>query len=392
MVLWLLLAVLTAGVVYALLTPVLRPHVQTTDGRAADIAVYRDQLAQIEDDARRGVVEAADVESAKLEVARRILKSAKLGMSTTDSPADTPAENERYTRIILGIVGTVPVLAIAMYMTIGSPWLVSKPYAGGGRPVTETAELTELVQRVEARLRQFPEDGRGWDVIAPVYFKSERFDDAAKAYSTAARILGETPARLAGFAEAHVLANGGRVGPEARAAYQKILAAEPGRFEPRFWLALGREQDGDKAAALTEYEALIKLDSVSPEGRAVIAERIALLGGKPLIPPTQIIAPNAGTLPAPFKGPSAADVKAAGEMSEDDRLKMINSMVDGLAERLKTNGKDAAGWQRLIQSYVMLGRREQAKTAVADARKNLAAEPSAVAEIVALAKTLKLDQ
>jgi cytochrome c-type biogenesis protein CcmH len=406
MALWVLFAVMAAVVVYALLRPVLRSEFDARNDTEADLAVYRDQLAQIDDDARRGVVDAVDVESAKLEVSRRILKTAQSSTQSINTDPELGSGGTDVRRVLLGAIGAVPLLTIALYVYTGSPGLGSKPFAGGGKPVTETAEITELVQRVEARLRQFPEDGKGWDVLAPVYFKAERFDDAARAYGTAARILGETSARLAGFAESTVLANGGRVVPEARAAYQKILVAEPDRFEPRFWLALGREQDGDKAAALAEYEALIKLEGVSPEGRAVIAQRITLLGGTPPVPPGRTLGPpnaaanaasSGAATSAPtnaagtFKGPSQADVKAASEMSEDDRVRMITGMVEGLAARLKAKGDDAPGWQRLIQSYVMLGRPELARAAIVDARKNLVAQPSALAEITALAQSLRLE-
>ena len=382
MILWAGFAVLTAAVLYALLRPLLRPEVltevQPASDRAADLAVYRDQMTQLDADAERGVIDASDIESARLEVARRILKSAGTpsGSSIKQSGATAPTN-----RGLLGAIGALPVAAMALYLTVGSPWLPAKPFAGGGKPVTENTELTELVQRVETRLRQAPEDGKGWDVIAPVYFKSERFEDAANAYGNAVRILGETPARLAGFAEATVMANGGRVVPEARAAYEKILKGDPNRFEPRFWLTLAREQDGDTAGALAEYQAIAVLPSISPDGRMVIAQRILALGGTPPIAP-----PIVGGL----KGPAPADVQAAGQMSEAERATMIAGMVEGLAARLKTDGKDQAGWLRLIQSYAVLGRRDQALSAIADARKNLADNPKALDEITALAKTLRL--
>ena len=390
MILWAGFAVLTAAVLYALLRPLLRPavsdEVQPTSDRAADLAVYRDQMTQLDVDAERGVVDASEIESARLEVARRILKSAGApsGSSIKQLGATGPAASQTTVpnnRGLLGAVGVLPIAAMALYLTVGSPWLPAKPFAGGGKPVTENTELTELVQRVETRLRQAPEDGKGWDVIAPVYFKSERFEDAASAYANAARILGETPARLAGFAEATVMANGGRVVSEARAAYEKILKGEPNRFEPRFWLALAREQDGDTSGALAEYQTIAVLPGISPDGRMVIAQRILALGGTPPIAP-----PIASGL----KGPAPADVQAAGQMSEAERATMIAGMVDGLAARLKTDGKDQAGWLRLIQSYAVLGRRDQALTAIADARKNLADNPKALDEIAALAKTLRL--
>ena len=139
----------------------------------------------------------------------------------------------------------------------------------------EQAQVGDLVAKVEARLREHPEDGQGWDVVAPVYMKLGRFRDAATAFASAARIEGETARRLAGFAEATVLAADGVVGEEARLAYEKILKLEPGRPEPRFWLALAKEQDGKLADALADYRALLAKAPGEAPWRSAVEDRIA---------------------------------------------------------------------------------------------------------------------
>ena len=124
-------------------------------------------------------------------------------------------------------------------------------------------------------MREHPEDGEGWDVIAPVYYKLGRFRDAANAYAHAARLKGETVRRLAGLAESAVFAADGIVTEEARAAYEKILKLEPGRVEPRFWLALAKEQDGKLADALADYKALLAEAPPDAPWRAAVEGRIA---------------------------------------------------------------------------------------------------------------------
>ena len=89
-------------------------------------------------------------------------------------------------------------------------------------------------------------------------------------------------------------------------------------------------------------------------------------------------------------GPTAADVAAAQGLSPEARAGMIAQMVDGLAERLKRDGRDLAGWQRLINAYAVLGRGQDARTALADARRNFTADEKALAELATLAKTLGL--
>ena len=177
--------------------------------------------------------------------------------------------------VAMAVAALLPLLTLALYLTQGSPGQPAYPMAGRSQSSLEQANVGDLIAKVEARLREHPEDGQGWDVIAPIYFKLGRFREAAAAYASAARLEGETVRRLAGFAEAAVLAADGIVGEEARVAFEKILKSEPGRPEPRFWLALAKEQDGKLADALADYKALLAEAPARAPWRGAVEGRIA---------------------------------------------------------------------------------------------------------------------
>ena len=168
--------------------------------------------------------------------------------------------------VAIAVAALVPLLTLALYLTHGTPGLPSYPMVGRAQAPLEQANVGELISKVEARLREHPEDGQGWDVIAPIYFKLGRYREAAAAFSSAARLEGETARRLAGFAEAAVLAADGVVGEEARLAFEKILQLEPKRPEPRFWLALAKEQDGKLADALPTTRSCWRRRRRKPRG------------------------------------------------------------------------------------------------------------------------------
>jgi len=117
--------------------------------------------------------------------------------------------------------------------------------------------IAALVARVEARLRAHPEDGAGWDVIAPVYLKHRRYRDAADAYGRAIRLLGENTRRLTGYGEALILANNGIVSETARKALERSMARDGTQLKAHFWLAMAKEQDGRMSeAAASSREAV----------------------------------------------------------------------------------------------------------------------------------------
>lgn len=383
MLLWIIFAALTAGVLAALLRPLMMQGAAaavSSEPARSDLAVYKDQLAEIDADVARGLIAADEAENARREVQRRLLAHDQGAASVAGAVA---AGGHR--SIGFALTGMLPVLAIGWYLAQGTPGLPGQPHGTRAAMPLDKAPMEDLLGRVEERLKSNPGDGQGWDVIAPVYFRMQRYEDAATAYGNAVRLLGETSQRLAGFAEATVMANGGEVTDAAVATYEKLAQREPERIEPKFWLALAKEQRGKIDEAVMGYKALLASAPADAPWRPLVEERLAGIG-KPAgssAPP-----PSAGTAPA--KGPTAEEMKAAEQLSERDRSQMIAGMVDSLAKRLQANPQDPRGWQQLVQSYVVLGDTAKAKQALADAQRHLADNSEAVGDLAALGKRLGL--
>lgn len=382
---WFCAALLTVAVVLALTRSIVasaRDAEGTQPRSAADVAVYREQLSEIESDKARGLISPAEAEAARIEIARRLLASAETGAdpaatTSASKPIPSPPGSER---LFVIVAAAVPAIALGLYLSFGSPGLPGRPIAERlARAPAVGADVEELVARVEAQLRANPADGKGWDVIAPVYLRLERFRDAAEAYRRSLDLNGEAPRRLAGLAESTVLANDGIVSEVARKAYQRLLELEPGRMEARFGLALAMEQDGDLAEAAAAYRALLADTPPQAPWRQFVMERLETLAAKQ---------GDAGG--APMRGPGPAEAEAIAGLPEGQRREVILQMVEGLAKRLETDGKDLAGWQRLLRSWAILGEGGKAEAALDQARKALAGDDKSLSEINAFAKNLGL--
>jgi cytochrome c-type biogenesis protein CcmH len=382
MFLWIAFAFLTAAALAAVLAPLARPARQDEVAGSSDtgaVAIYRDQLHEIAADRMRGVLSAAEAEAAQLEVSRRLLASAARAERIEPIASSSRALLEsRHATIALATAVIVPLLTLGLYLAHGSPGTPSSPFAARTDAAVEQAALANIIAQVEARLREDPEQGKGWEALAPVYLKLGRFRDAANAYANAARLNGETVPLLAGRAESAMLASDGVVTEEARVAYEKILKLEPARVEPRFWLAMAREQDGRLADALAEYKALLADSPADANYRAPLTMRIQEVSAR-------IAAIDGGVPP----GPSEADM-AAAKLTAEQRSQMIAQMVDGLAQRLKSNGRDLPGWLRLLNAYAVLDRKDDARAALAEARRNFEGDAGALAALSKAASTLGL--
>ncbi|MFT3731010.1 MAG: c-type cytochrome biogenesis protein CcmI [Hyphomicrobium sp.] len=386
MVFWILVAALVAGVTLAIIRPLMRAPAEAAATADADIAVYKDQLKEIAADEARGTLAAGEAESARTEIARRLLRVAQ------ESPDSRSRDTGRFVLPVSLVMSiAVPVVSLGLYLAYGAPGMPAQPLAERLAEVNDASKPNDLVAKVEERLRQRPDDGTGWDVIAPVYYAMGRYADAATAYQNALRLVGEDVRRLQGFANSRIRMENGVIPDDARKALERIIVISPQAIEPRIWLALSKEQDGRMGDAAADYKDLIAKAPADAPWRPVLLERLAKLdpAAAAAINKDQPVASNDAPAAAPA-APSGPDASAIMSMKPEERQAFITRMVDGLAARLKADGSDAAGWVKLIRAYEVLGRRDDAVKALSDARANLKGNQQGLAQVEDLAHQLGL--
>ena len=384
MLFWILVAVLVAGVTLAITRPLTRSSDAPVNSVDTDSAVYKDQLKEVAADAARGSLAAVEAEAARAEIARRLLRSTEANAKLS---ARDPGGRHRFAKSVYVLTSiALPVASLALYLTYGAPGLPGQPLSERIATASDTMKPNDLVAKVEARLRDHPEDGTGWDVVAPVYYAMGRYGDAAGAYTNALRLVGELPRRLQGFANARIREENGIVPQDAKKALERILVIAPDSKEPRIWLALAKEQDGRLADAAADYRELIAEAPADAPWRGVLEERLA-----GLTPGGDNSATESNQKQGAASTPSSTpDAEAISAMSPEERQAFIGRMVDGLAARLKTDGTDAAGWLKLIRAYQVLGRRDDANKALSDARVGLKSDKAGLARVEDLARQLGL--
>jgi cytochrome c-type biogenesis protein CcmH len=362
--LWWIFAVFTAVAVLTVLWPLAKAP-RGVARREIVLALYKAQLAEIERDEAQRLVAPEDAQGAKAEAARRLMAGAAI-----EPP---PAASRTKARLAsVGVVIFIPVLALSLYVTIGHPDIPDAPLAARLDVSPARVDLAAAVARVEAHLAQHPDDGRGYEVLAPVYLRMGRAGDAVNAAREALRLLGETPARDALYGEALVAAANGVVTPDAKQSFEAAAAKDPLAAEPHFFLGLAAEQEGDKARAKEIWSRLVAEAPQDAPWAQALRERLTALGAPP----------------ATTQGGLAAKIEA---LPEAGRMNAIRGMVDGLASRLAQNGQDLEGWLRLVRSYTVLHEPGKARSALIDAKRNLAGDPGAIARIEALARELGLE-
>jgi cytochrome c-type biogenesis protein CcmH len=319
-----LLALLTTATVGVLLIPLLRSRTASTGRLDGELAIYRDQLAEIERERAAGTLPESEAAAARIEVERRILAAG-------DQPPPLARADATLHKVLPPVLAlAIPLLALGLYLQTGRPGLPAAPFAAGQPPPASADEpfsVEKLLAAARARLAAQPDD----------------------------------PEALSALGEALTLEANGTVTRPAVDAFNKALAARADDPRALYYLGLHEAQSGDSRAALARWRALLAKSPTDapflPMLRAEI-ERVAKAAGlDPDIPPA----------PTGMPQPSREQQDAMASMTPEQRQQAIRGMVEGLAARMKENPQDRAGWLRLANAWKVLGENGSAADAYAKA-------------------------
>ncbi|HXV22783.1 MAG TPA: c-type cytochrome biogenesis protein CcmI [Alphaproteobacteria bacterium] len=340
MMLWLIVALLT-GLVTAALVPSLTGRARPAPGRrAAALAVYRAQLTELDRDRERGILGEAEAAALKAEIERRMLKA-----------AGGPEEQDRHWRArpagVIAAMVLVPVAALALYLALGHPGLPGKPRPNlGALPVddSQTMEMAGLVQELEQRMVDRPQDPVGWRLLARSQGSLGRWADSAASYARAVAAGAGDAETLAAWAESVIFAAGGAVSPPAEEILRRTLIADPSQPRARYYQGLAQLQAGRVGQALATWRALSDETAPNAPWARFLQERIRLAEA--------------------MAGPGTAEVTALEELSPEERDAAVRGMVQRLANRLEREPEDLDGWLKLAHARGVLGQLEERRRAL----------------------------
>ena len=286
---WVIAALLTV----VALALVLRPLLKRDDGQQAgiagealNVAVYRDQLRELDADRVGGTLTEENHQRARLEIERRLLE---------DVDRQPPVAARAAGRAPVWVVGiTVPLLAAGVYFVTGTPRAMSPATLPKDVSKGVTHQQVEaMVAKLAERMKQNPEDAQGWAMLGKSYAVMGRFDDAAQAYAQASKRAPDNPHVLTDFADALAMSRGQSLQGEPEALVLRALKIDPDHNKALALAGSAALERNDAANAIRHWEKLAALTPADSEMardiQASLKEARALLQGgasaKPSAPP-----------------------------------------------------------------------------------------------------------
>ena len=319
-------ALLVLVVLGILLPPLWRTPkpAKTVNRGEANLDIFRDQMRELERDHDEGILTDADLKQARSELQRRLLDEVH--------PETVPQAKSGGRQTALALLIALPLAATAGYLILGNPQALDP---------TQTQTQTQIgPQQIEAmlgklveKLKQNPDDTKGWVMLARSYKVLGRFSESAEAYSHGGALVDADPSLLADYAEVLAQANGGSLAGQPDKLLSRALEIDPNEPQALFLAGAAASERRDFSAVARYWERLLQqLEPGSEEAQSLelavakAREIDAQSGGKP--PGITTTGPNA--IPAEsISGVVTISSKIAAQAKPGDLLFVFARAEEG---------------------------------------------------------------
>lgn len=336
MTFWVLIALMVFSAMGFICMPMLRTSLSSKSELDSEQTLYKARISEIDKDIELGRLDEASAIAAKSEEARRLIKVSENSKATlTSSTSRVP--------VLLAAL-SLPLVSIPLYYNFGSPQI----------GITQESDIqpaiTDLVKVAEKRLSKNPDDVRGWNVLAPVYVRLKRYEDAINAYQNILRLEGRKPESILKLVDVYIEKQQGHIDDTAKALIDETLSIDNDNLIAKFYTGIAELQNGNKEETRRIWTGIVDSAKGDEDWLPVIKKRLAEL--------------TDSSQASPLPKLDNDTVKAAEAMAPEDRAAMIVQMVSNLAQKLEEKPNDKQGWERLIRSYMTLGKTKEALLAL----------------------------
>lgn len=351
------------------------------DSVRPDLAIYRDQLAEVERDQERGLLDSGHAEAVRLEVQRRMLAAARDG-DVPDVTMSGGAGLRRVMSVLLAV--TVSAGSLAVYSRIGSPGQPDLPHAVRlaerlGLDAVERERLNKRIDQLQALLSSRPDAPELWREMARTRQDIGSYAQAAAAWDRLSQLVPLGPDDGSAFGESLVQAETGLVGERAQAVFTHVLALDRQNPRARWFLGLAAVQSGEPERGLAVWLDLARESQPDAPWMKMLNERIESVALKAGLDPKSI---------TPRHPADPHDALAGSSFTEEEKT-MVTGMVDRLKQRLLEKPDDAQGWQKLGRSLTVMGDASGAADAYGKAAELLPDDPGAQLDYATALVTLR---
>lgn len=323
-------AALTLAVVALVLLPLLLKDRERQIGssRALSIAVLRDQMSDLEDQRKDGLLDSALFVEEQAELERRALEDG----AASRSASPTGTGRRLALAAVLGMA--MPALVVGLYLKLGTPdSLKPQAAAEAGSHALTPQQIQAMADKLAERLQANPDDGEGWLMLGRSYGALGRYAEATAAFGRATMLLPPNANLLADYADVTAMAQGRRLSGEPEKIIARALSIDPRHIKSLALQGSAAFERGDFNGAILSWRTILTL--VPPESSVAqsignsIADAQRRMGAPVAQAGGQVAAQPVATGPSSVSGTVVLAPGLAGKLPAEGTLFVFARNVDG---------------------------------------------------------------
>lgn len=246
-----LLIVVVAAFILPPLWLGLRAPKGSADRKEANLAIFRDQLLELEREKGEGTLAEADFEQARRELQRRLLEEVEPETGGGQAGSHAPSRKTAIALLLL-----LPILALLGYGMLGKPQALD-PTQTSAPPKMTAEQINAMVASLAEKMKANPDDMQGWLMLARSYKTMGRYEEAVEAYGKAEKVINDDPELLASYAETVAMATGKGLKGKPAQLIERALKLDPQQPHALFLAGAAAMEAGDNKKGIAYWEALL---------------------------------------------------------------------------------------------------------------------------------------
>ena len=287
---WILAALMTLAALAFVLVPMLRARAAAgPSAHDAALEVLRGQRGEIESDVASGTLPVDAREEALAELVERADRD--LEAAAAVKPATAAARKPWVAAAVVALA--IPALAMGLYGAVGTPSASDpKTLAAASAPIGD-AQIVAMVESLASKVRERPQDAKGWELLARSMAALGRFPESADAYEHVAKLVPASAQVFADWADALGMAQGRTLRGRPTELVKRALELDPNHQKALALAATAAMDAGDRAAAIGYWQRVAaQLPPGSPDAAQVASIIAEIRGSGGPVPPSVAAAPT----------------------------------------------------------------------------------------------------
>lgn len=267
---WIFAVVMVVIALFFLLRPLLqdfnKKNIDTPDRKALNVDITKERINELKSELEQSIISQAEYEQTREELEQSLLNDVEPSQNENAAQKNSQSYN-RITRLVL--IVTVPVFAISLYAFLGQPELLDqdKKQAMAKVPANhgatsgngKSASIEEMIDKLARRLKEEPDNAKGWYMLGRSYMSLKKFKEAALAFEKANQLVPNTPVIMLQYADALTMLRGGQISGTPFELIKKAVEIKPDAPTGLWLLGMGYEEQGEYQKAISYWNLLLPL-------------------------------------------------------------------------------------------------------------------------------------